>query len=154
MQYSRFVQLIFITCDTVPQKTYPVLPAAGYGQVQPYSLLPNSLKECQIIATIGGQEVTVQSALTNNFVQPLDLPVGEQRLEVTNSSSCPGLELGLSTTVTVTEGDSTSVIFWLGGVKQSQNLNRIEMPSAGKPYVKVLWSGGRENSGFTIIERE
>ena len=142
----------------VPQKTYPVLPAAGYGQVQPYSLLPNTLQECQILATIGGQEVTVQTALTNNFVQPLDLPVGEQRLEVTNSSSCPGLEAGLSTTVTVTEGDSTSLIFWLGEegleVKQSQNLNRIEMPSAGKPYVKVLWSGERENSGFTIIGRE
>ena len=142
----------------VHQKTYPVLPGAGYGQVQPYSLLPNSLQECQILANIGGQEVTVKTVLTNNFVQPLDLPVGEQRLEVTNSSSCPGLELGLSTMVTVTEGDSTSVIFWLGEegleVKQSQNLNRIEMPSAGKPYVKVLWSGERENSGFTIIRRE
>ena len=74
--------------------------------------------------------------------------MGVHRLEVSNSSSCPGLEVaGLSTTLTVTEGDSTSVIFWLGDgleVKQSQNLNRIEMPSGGKPYVKVLWSGERE----------
>ena len=46
----------------------------------------------------------------------------------------------------VTEGESTSIIFWLGEaggleVSQSDYLNRIEMPGAGKPYVKVLWSG-------------
>ena len=59
--------------------------------------------------------------------------------------------------MTVTEGDSTSVIFWLGEegleVKQSQNLNRIEMPSAGKPYVKVLWSGERELWLYDYWER-
>ena len=131
-----------------PPGDLPGPPAAGSGQVQPYSLLPASVGECEVVFTLGGEELTVQSALTNNFLPPVELPVGVHRLEVRNSSSCPGLEVaGLSTTLTVTEGDSTSVIFWLGDgleVKQSQNLNRIEMPSGGKPYVKVLWSGERE----------
>ena len=91
-------------------------------------------------------ELTVQSALTGKLEEPLELPVGGYSLQVTNTTSCPGLvTAGLNTTVTVTEGDSYSLVFWQSEagleVRQSQHLNRIEMPGGGKPYVKVLWSG-------------
>ena len=90
--------------------------------------------------------MTVRSALAEKFTSPPDIPVGLHSLQVLNST-CPDLAVtGLSTTVSVTEGESTSVLFWLGEtggleVSQSDYLNRIEMPGAGKPYVKVLWSG-------------
>ena len=124
------------------QKTYPVLPDSGFGQVQPYALLPNSYGECQIKCQLGETELTVMSALSSTFSEPQDLAEGEYSLEVLESS-CAGLDLtGLTTTVTVREGESSSLVFWLGEggleVRQSSHPNRIERPGAGKPYVKVL----------------
>ena len=136
---------VTINDSVCSQKTYPVLPASGFGQVQPYALLPNSSGDCQINFNLGEVELSVQSALANKFQSPPDIPAGLHSLEVLNST-CPDLEVtGLNTTVSVTDGESTSIIFWLGEagrleVSQSDYINRIEMPGAGKPYVKVLWS--------------
>ena len=89
-------------------------------------------------------------------LRPLQCPTlsaGLHNLTV-RSSSCPGLGVAfLSPTVVVTEGESTSLVFWSsqsGAVEfsQSDHLNRIESPEHGKPYVKAEWRTHPSGPGF------